>query len=72
MYGTWCKAHVIPEKLTVKIGNNGRQYPPPSLNFFSSSSKAKVEARWIRSCINANTIQKPYAQHSTLTHMYFE
>jgi len=25
MYGTWCKARVIPEKLTVKIGNNGRQ-----------------------------------------------
>ena len=25
MYGTWCKAHVIPEKLTVKIENNGRQ-----------------------------------------------
>ena len=25
MYGTWCKAHVIPEKLMVKIGNNGRQ-----------------------------------------------
>jgi hypothetical protein len=26
MYGTWCKAHVITEKLTVKIGNNGRQH----------------------------------------------
>ena len=25
MYGTWCKVHVIPEKLTVKMGNNGRQ-----------------------------------------------
>ena len=25
MYGTWCKAHVIPEKLTVKMENNGRQ-----------------------------------------------
>ena len=25
MYGTWCNAHVIPEKLTVKMGNNGRQ-----------------------------------------------
>ena len=31
MYGTWCKAHVIPEKLTVKMGNNGRQPPPPKL-----------------------------------------
>ena len=28
MYGTYRKAHVIPEKLTVKIGNNGRQQPP--------------------------------------------
>ena len=27
MYRTWCKAHVIPEKLTVKIENNGRQHP---------------------------------------------
>ena len=26
MYGTWCKAHVIPKKLTVKMGNNGRQH----------------------------------------------
>ena len=26
MYGTWCKSHVIPEKLTIKIGNNGRQH----------------------------------------------
>ena len=25
MYGTWCKAYVIPEKLTVKTANNGRQ-----------------------------------------------
>ena len=25
MYGTWCKAHFIPEKLTVSMGNNGRQ-----------------------------------------------
>ena len=25
MYGTWCKAQFIPEKLTVKMGNNGRQ-----------------------------------------------
>ena len=25
MYGTWCKAHFIPKKLTVKMGNNGRQ-----------------------------------------------
>ena len=23
MYETWCKAHFIPEKLTVKMGNNG-------------------------------------------------
>ena len=28
IYGTCCKAHVILEKLTVKIGNNGRQHPP--------------------------------------------
>ena len=28
MYGTWRKAHVILEKLTVKIGNNGRQHTP--------------------------------------------
>ena len=26
MYGTWCKAHVILEKLTVKMGNNGCQH----------------------------------------------
>jgi len=25
MYGSWCKAHFIPEKLMVKMGNNGRQ-----------------------------------------------
>ena len=66
MYGTWCKAQFIPKKLMVKMGNNGRQHPP-SLNFCSSSSKAKAEARWIRSCINAQTLQKPYAQHITLT-----
>ena len=65
MYGTWCKTHFIPKKLTVKMGNNGRQHPP-SLNFCSFSSKAKAEARWIRSCINAHTLQKPYAQHNTL------
>ena len=28
MYGTWCKAHVILEKLTVKMENNSRQHPP--------------------------------------------
>ena len=28
MYGTWYKAHFIPEKLMVKMGNNGRQHPP--------------------------------------------
>ena len=28
MYGTWCKAHVILEKLTVKIGNNDHQHLP--------------------------------------------
>ena len=28
MYGTWCKAQFILEKLTVKMGNNGRQQPP--------------------------------------------
>ena len=26
MYGTWCEAHFIPEKLIVKMGNNGRQH----------------------------------------------
>ena len=26
MYGTWCKAYVIPDKLTAKMGNNGRQH----------------------------------------------
>ena len=65
MYGTWCKAHFIPEKLTVKMKNNGRQHPP-SLNFCSSSTKAKAEVWWIRSCINAHTLQKPYVQHNTL------
>ena len=28
MYGIWCEDCVISEKLTVKIGNNGRQHPP--------------------------------------------
>jgi len=64
MYGIWCKAHFIPEKLTVKMGNNGRQHPP-SLNFCSSSSKAQTEARWIRSCIVVHTLQVPCAQHIT-------
>ena len=41
--------------------------PPPSLNFCSSSSKAKAEARWIRSCINAHTLQIPCSQQITLT-----
>ena len=27
MYGTWCKAHVIPEKLMDKM-ENSRQHPP--------------------------------------------
>ena len=31
MYGTWCEACVIPEKLTVKIGNNGRQHSSPAV-----------------------------------------
>ena len=26
IYGTCCKAHVILEKLTVKMGNNSRQH----------------------------------------------
>ena len=26
IYGTWCKAHVIPEKLMVKMENNGHQH----------------------------------------------
>ena len=72
MYETWCKTHFILEKLTIKMGNNGRQHPPPSLNFCPSSSKAKAEALWIKSCINAHTLRKPYAQHNTLIHMYFE
>ena len=71
MYGTWCETHFIPDNLTVKMGNNGRQHPP-SLNFCSSSSKAKTEARWIRSCVDVRTLQIPCAQHITLTHMYFE
>ena len=25
MYETWCEAHFIPKKLTVKMGNNDRQ-----------------------------------------------
>ena len=25
MYGTWCNAQFITKKLTVKMGNNGRQ-----------------------------------------------
>ena len=33
MYGTWYKAHFIPEKLTVKMGNNGRQHPPQAYTF---------------------------------------
>ena len=65
------KAQFIPEKLMVKMWNNGRQHPP-SLNFCSSSSKDKDEARWIRSCINAHMLHKPYAQLITLTHMNFE
>ena len=28
MYGIWCKAHVIPENLMVKMVNSGRQHPP--------------------------------------------
>ena len=66
MYGTWCKAQIIPEKLTVKMGNNGHQHPP-SLNFCSSSSKAKAEARWVRSCIDAHTLQIPCSQQINLT-----
>jgi len=32
MYGTWCKAQFIPEKLMVKMGNNGcQQKPSPTL-----------------------------------------
>ena len=71
MYGTWCETHFIPDKLTIKWEIMAVN-TPPSLNFCSSSSKVKAEARWIRSCINAHTLQKPYAQHNTLTHMYFE
>ena len=26
MYQTWCKAHVLLKKLTVKMGNNGRPH----------------------------------------------
>jgi len=33
MYGTWCKAQFIPKKLTVKMGNNGRQQIPLAVRF---------------------------------------
>ena len=62
-------AQFISEKLMVKMENNDRQHPP-SLNFSSSSSKVKAEARWIKSCINAQTLQKPYAQHINLAHCW--
>ena len=72
MYGTWCKAQFIPEKLTVKMGNNGRQHPPSKLKLLLVLEQISTEARWIRSCIDVHTLQIPYAQHITLTHMYFE
>ena len=28
MHGTWCNTQFIPEKLTVKTWNNGRQHSP--------------------------------------------
>ena len=31
MNESWCKARFISEKLTVRMWNNGRQYPPPKL-----------------------------------------
>ena len=31
MHGTWCKTQFIPEKLMVKMLDNGRQYPSPKL-----------------------------------------
>ena len=37
MNGTWCKAQFIPEKLMVKMGNNGHQQPSPSPNGPSSA-----------------------------------
>ena len=45
MYGTWGKAHVIPEKLTVKIGNNGRQHPLPHQAKTCARPQAKLRLR---------------------------
>ena len=44
MYGTWCKAHVILEKLTVKIGNNGHQQKSYS-EALSQTEPAREDAR---------------------------
>ena len=67
MYGTWCNVQLFLRSWRSKWEIMAVNTPPPSLNFCLSSSKAKAEARWIRSCINAQTLQKPYAQHITLT-----
>ena len=43
MYGTWYKAHVIPERLTVKMGNNGRQQPPNLQEYITAKNISELK-----------------------------
>ena len=44
MYGTWCKAQFIPEKLTVKMGNNGHQQGAPRIMHIRKDTRAHMLA----------------------------
>ena len=71
MCGTRCKTHFIPEKLTVKMGNNGRQHPPKLkllLVLEQSKSRGSVDQELDQCSKLAETICTTYYSN----HMYFE
>jgi len=56
MNGTWCRAKFIPEKLTIKMQNNGRQHPSPQLKLLLVLEQSLTKAQWIRSCVDVHTL----------------
>ena len=67
MYGTGCKAHFIPEKLMVEMGNNGRQHLVinPMLNNKIRYNLASHKFQRFTSQIIFNQSISPLADSST-------
>ena len=70
MYGTWYKAHVIPERLTVKMGNNGRQQPPNLQEYITAKniSELKVLDIETKTCNRASRNSHRCPLHRELLH----